>query len=210
MEVGESGRTIDIQVRKTEFEEIAPLRALYRHDAHCQIIRDSILGRGLADPYLILVDGRVAGYADVWNEHFKDRVMEFHALPQRRADIFPMFRELLAVSGATHIEAQTNTPLMNNLLYDFATNISIENIPLLGWRCHDLELPRCVVSATGSRRGWTGGRLGCQDERGSGGGLRCAGPLQPTVWRHLHGSNPSGSATRHWKPPRSGVAACKL
>ncbi|MCI0828454.1 MAG: GNAT family N-acetyltransferase [Chloroflexi bacterium] len=119
---------MDIQVRKTEFEEIAPLRALYRHEAHCQIIRDSILGRGLADPYLILVDARVAGCAGVWNEHFKDRVMEFHALPQRRADILPMFRELLAVSGATHVEAQTNMPLMNNLLYDFATNISVENI----------------------------------------------------------------------------------
>jgi len=128
LEVRESGRTIDIQVRKTEFAEIAPLRALYRHEAHCQIIRDSILGRGLADPYLILVDGRVAGYAGVWNEHFKDRVMEFHALPQRRADVFPMFRELLAVSGATHIETQTNMPLMNNLLCDVATNISVENI----------------------------------------------------------------------------------
>ena len=148
MEVRESGRTIDIQVRKTEFEEIAPLRALYRHEAYCQIIRDSILGRGLADPYLFLVDGRVAGYADVWNEHFKDPVMEFHALPQWRADIFPMFRELLAVRGATHIEAQTNMPLVNNLLYDFATNISIEYISLRGWPCYDLELPGCVVSAT--------------------------------------------------------------
>ena len=124
----ERGRTIDIQVRKTEFEEIAPLRALYRFEANCQIVRDSILRRGFADPYLILVDGRVAGYAGIWNEHFKNRVMEFYALPKRRADTLPMFRELLAVSGATHIEAQTNMPLMNNLLYDFATNISIENI----------------------------------------------------------------------------------
>jgi GNAT superfamily N-acetyltransferase len=126
--VQERGRTIGIKVRKTEFEEIEPLRALYRHEANCQIIRDSILRRGFADPYLIFVDGQVAGYAGVWNEHFNHRVMEFHALPQRRADTLPMFRELLAVSGATHIEAQTNMPIMNQLLYDFASNISVENI----------------------------------------------------------------------------------
>lgn len=206
----ESGRTIDIQVRKTEFEEVAPLRALYRHEAHCQIIRDSILGRGLADPYLILVDGRVAGYADVWNEHFKDRVMEFHALPQWRADIFPMFRELLAVSGATHIEAQTNMPLMNNLLYDFATNISIENIlfedgPATILSCLGALFQPREADEEGPEGDWVvkmNGEVVC--------GRRCAGPLQSTLWRHLHGSNPSGSATRHWKPPRSGVAACKL
>ena len=143
----ERGRTIDIQVQKTEFEEIALLRALYRHEANCQIVRDSILGRGLADPYLILIDGRVAGYAGVWNEHFKDRVMEFHALPQGRADTIPMFRELLAVSGATHIEAQTNMPIMNSLLYDFATNISVENILFEDGPATYLSSPGAVFGA---------------------------------------------------------------
>ena len=143
----ERGRTIDIQVQKTEFEEIALLRALYRHEANCQIVRDSILGRGLADPYLILIDGRVAGYAGVWNEYFKDRVMEFHALPQWRADILPMFRELLNVSGATHIEAQTNLPIMNSLLYDFATNISVENILFEDGPATYLSSPGAVFGA---------------------------------------------------------------
>ena len=144
MEERERGTSIDIQVRKTEFAEIAPLRALYRHEANCQIVRDSILGRGFADPYLILVDGSVAGYAGVWNEHFKDRVMEFHALPQWRADTLPMFRELLAISGATHIEAQTNMPLMNNLLCDFATNISVENILFEDGPATNLSCPGAV------------------------------------------------------------------
>ncbi len=143
----EIGRTIDIQVRKTEYEEIAPLRALYRDEANCQIVRDSILGRGLADPYLILVDGRVAGYAGVWNKYFKDRVMEFHALPQGRADTIPMFRELLAVSGATHIEAQTNMPYMNKLLYEFATDISDENILFEDGPATNLSSPGAVFGS---------------------------------------------------------------
>ena len=54
--------------------------------------------------------------------------MEFHTLPQRRADALPMFREVLTVSGATHMEAQTNMPLMVKMLYDCATGISHENI----------------------------------------------------------------------------------
>jgi GNAT superfamily N-acetyltransferase len=126
--VQEIGRAIDIQVRKTEFDEIAPLRELYRREAKCQIVRDSILKRGLADPFVILVDGSVAGYAGIWNGHFKGRLMEFQAQPQHQADTLPMFRELLAVSGAIHIEAQTNMPHMSDLLHEFATNISVENI----------------------------------------------------------------------------------
>ena len=70
--------------------------------------------------------------------------MEFYTLPQRRADTLPMFRELLAVSGATHIEAQTNMPLMNNLLYDFATNISVENILFEDGPATNLSLPGAV------------------------------------------------------------------
>jgi len=39
-----------------------------------------------------------------------------------------MFRELLIAGQATHIEAQTNNPLMLLMLYDCAKNITAENI----------------------------------------------------------------------------------
>ena len=39
-----------------------------------------------------------------------------------------MFRELLDVSQTTHIEAQTNIPLMLTMLYDCAKNITDEKI----------------------------------------------------------------------------------
>lgn len=120
---------MNIQARRVEFNEIEGLRGLYRQEANCQIIKDSILGRGLADPYLILVDGRVGGYGGVWNTtDSKDRVMEFHTLPDVRAAALPMFRELLAVSGATHIEAQTNIPLLTLMLFDCARNITSDTI----------------------------------------------------------------------------------
>jgi GNAT superfamily N-acetyltransferase len=54
--------------------------------------------------------------------------MEFYTLPQLRGIALPMFRELLATSQATHIEAQTNMPLMLLMLYDCAKNITVENV----------------------------------------------------------------------------------
>jgi len=119
---------MQIQVRKAEYEEVEVMRGLYRQEADCQIIHDSALVRRIADPYLILLDGRVAGYGGVWNKYSEGRVMEFYTLPHLRALALPMFLELLGASQATHIEAQTNMPLMLLMLYDCARNITPENI----------------------------------------------------------------------------------
>src|SRR5580692_7922931 len=110
----------DITVLRTQYDDIATMRELYRHEAHCEIVRDSILRRGLADSYLLLVDGRRAGYGGVWNQHWPGRVMEFYVLPPIRdqeADLpVQLGRAFLQASGATHIEAQTNLPALLALL----------------------------------------------------------------------------------------------
>jgi hypothetical protein len=107
---------------------VKDLRELYRQDLNCQIIRDSFVPRGLADPYRILVDGRLAGYGAVANKYDKGRLVEFYTLPQTRQAALPICRELLAASNATHLEAQTNNPLMLLMLFDCARNIKAENI----------------------------------------------------------------------------------
>lgn len=119
---------MDIQVCRTEYKEVEALRGLYRQEANCQIIHDSILSRGMADPYLIFADGRIAGYGAVRNKHDVGRLMEFYTLPALRSMAQRMFRELLDVSQATSIEAQTNIPWMLTMLYDCATEITVENI----------------------------------------------------------------------------------
>ena len=117
-----------IEVRQADYQDIAPLRELYRQEASCQIIHDSVLSHRFADPYLILVDGRVAGYGGIRNKHDPNRLIEFYTLPPMHSFAQPMFRELLAVSRGTHIEAQTNMPLMLLMLYDHAKNIVSESI----------------------------------------------------------------------------------
>jgi len=116
----------NIQVRPADYQDVENLRELYRHEANCEIVHDSFLSRGLADPYLILINGRLAGYGAVGNKYPKDRVTEFYTLPYMRPFALPMFRELLAVSQATQVEAQTNMPLMLLMLNDCASNITVE------------------------------------------------------------------------------------
>ncbi len=117
-----------IEVIRAKYQDVEALRGLYRQEANCQIVHDSMLSRGLADPYLILVDERIAGYGAVLNKYDKDRLAEFYTLPHQRGNALTMFRELLAVSKATSMEAQTNIPWMLTLLYDCADDIVDEKI----------------------------------------------------------------------------------
>ena len=119
---------MDIQVRRVGYPDVEAMRELYRQEANCEIVHDSFFARELSDPYLILVNGRVAGYGGIGNKYPPKRLTEFYTLPQMRPFAVPMYRELLAVGQATHVEAQTNMPLMLMMLYDCAINITTEVI----------------------------------------------------------------------------------
>lgn len=116
------------QVRRAEYADVQAMRDLYRQEMNCQIRYDSHLGRGLADAYLLLIDGRVAGYGAVLNRYDPGRLSEFYVLSHARVHAQPLFRELLAASGATQIAAQTNDPGVLLMLYDFGRNIESESI----------------------------------------------------------------------------------
>src|SRR5580700_3610781 len=115
---------MQITVERVNYSEIEPMRELYREEARCQIVHDSALRRVLADPYLVLADGRRVGYGGVWNKHYPNRIMEFYVLPDVRAAASPMFRELISAAGAIETEAQTNMPLMLTMLYDYSDEIT--------------------------------------------------------------------------------------
>jgi GNAT superfamily N-acetyltransferase len=119
---------MNLEVSRVEVEEITPLRELHRQQMNCQIMHDSFPRRGFSDPYLIRVDGRIAGYALIANKHWPETVHEFYPLPDYRAAALPMFRQLLEVSQASHILAQTNDRLLLLMLYDCAANITSETI----------------------------------------------------------------------------------
>jgi GNAT superfamily N-acetyltransferase len=117
-----------IDVSRVEVNEITPLRELHREAMNCQIVHDAFPRRGFSDPYLIRVEGRIAGYGLVANKHDPDTVDEFFLIPDYHAAALPLFRQLLEVSHATKIRAQSNDPLLMLMLYDCARNITSDTI----------------------------------------------------------------------------------
>src|SRR3954470_7830796 len=119
---------MNIEVTRVEVDVITPLRELHRQAMNCQIMHDSFPRRGFSNPYLLRVDGRTAGYGLIANKHWPETVHEFYPLPDYRAAALPMFRQLLEVSQATQILAQTNDRLLTLMLYDCGANITSDTI----------------------------------------------------------------------------------
>jgi GNAT superfamily N-acetyltransferase len=121
---------VKIDVSPVPLEEVLPLRELYRREMSCQIVHDSLPGRGFGNLFLIRGDGRVAGYGFVmgYRGEPKDLVREFYVLPTLRGSALPMFRRLIEVSGARRIETQSNDVLLTLMLYDCATGIASDRV----------------------------------------------------------------------------------
>lgn len=119
-----------IDVSRVPLEEALALRELYRREMNCQVVHDSLPGRGFGDLFLIRADGRVAGYGFVmgYRGEPKDLVREFYVLPALRGSALPMFRRLVEASGARRIEAQSNDVLLTLMLYDCATGIASDGV----------------------------------------------------------------------------------
>ena len=133
-----------INVFKSDYAEIETMRDLFRLEANCQIVCDSILRRGMADPYLFTIDGDRAGYGGVWNKYEIGRVMEFYITPAYRRYALPVFREFAVVSGATHVEAQTNLTMALSMLYSSSKNICVEKLLFEDWERTDLQCPGAI------------------------------------------------------------------
>ncbi len=119
-----------IEVSPVPLEDVLPLRQLYRREMNCQIIHDSLPGRGFGNLFLIRTDGRVAGYGFVmgYGGEPKDMIKEFYVIPAHRGSALPMFRRLIETSQARRIEAQTNDVLLTLMLYDCASEITSDTV----------------------------------------------------------------------------------
>jgi GNAT superfamily N-acetyltransferase len=108
-------------------EEIKPWRDLYRHEMNCQIIHDSIHSRpGWSLEYFLAAGGVPLGYGSVavagpWKD--KPSIYEFYVLPQHRSRLFDLFSALLAATGASRIETQSNDSLLTAMLHAFAQDV---------------------------------------------------------------------------------------
>jgi GNAT superfamily N-acetyltransferase len=116
----------------TTFERIRLLRDMYRLEMSCQIIHDSLHERpGWTREYLLSVADIAVGYGSLavggpWTG--QPTVYEFYVVPTQRLHLFDLFRVLLAVSDAVHIEVQSNDVLATVMLHTFASPVTSEAI----------------------------------------------------------------------------------
>lgn len=111
-------------------EAILGLREEYRREMDCQIVHDAWHARGFTDSYLCRIDGEIVGYGSVGgaSREPKDTLKEFFVLSRFRCTALPLFRQLVATSGARAIEVQTNDVLLSLMLYDCAVDVTSETV----------------------------------------------------------------------------------
>ena len=131
-------------IRPAAYSEIVTLRESFRREANCQIVRDSIMRRGLADGFALLSNKTIVGYAGVWNVHFPHRIMEFYLLPNWRGSAIRLIDVLKTKYRVKEIEAQTNIPSMAKLLRETAVNVWDENLLFSDGPETHLEYPGAV------------------------------------------------------------------
>lgn len=140
--------TRQIIINQVETRAIDTLRDLYRQEMNCQIVHDSYHRRGFTTPFMILVNGRVAGYATVTNGSHRavpaGTVTEAYLLPLYRGLSDPIFRQLLVASGALRIEAQTNDTFLTLMLFDFAEEITSDTILFHDALTTNLSIPNAI------------------------------------------------------------------
>ena len=121
---------LSVDVTPVPLDAIVSMREQYRREMKCQIVHDSWHSRGFTSSYLLRVDGEIVGYGSVGGapRKAKNTLKEFFVLPPFRGIALPLFRQLVATSGARAIEAQTNDTLLLLMLYDCAVRLSSETI----------------------------------------------------------------------------------
>ena len=115
-----------LKATKTSLESILALRALFLQEANCQIRYDARHHRGWTDSYLLEVNNQAVGYGSIagLNDHdARDCVFEFYIIPAFRNKAGSLFRRLIAASKATHVETQSNEPLLTSMLYEVSSSI---------------------------------------------------------------------------------------
>ena len=135
---------MEIEIIKTNLEEIKAFRVLFLQENNFQFVCDKCHYYGWADTYLFTVNGEKAGYGSVWGTNKRedrDAIFEFYLLKpfRKMADlVFPQFHNQ---SGAVYIESQSNDPLLSSMLYQFSQNINAEAILFKDSFDTDLQIP---------------------------------------------------------------------
>jgi GNAT superfamily N-acetyltransferase len=123
---------MSLTARPVAIDDISPWRDFYRAEMNCQIVHDNMHYRpGWAEPYLLEVDGAIAGYGSIlvggpWKG--TRTLFEFYVIPPERSRVFELFAALLEAGNATAMEIQSNDPIITVMLHTFGHGIAADRI----------------------------------------------------------------------------------
>jgi len=123
---------MNITVVPASLDRIRLWRDMHRFEMHCQITHDSIHERpGWTQEYVLAIDDVPVGYGSLaidgpWKG--KPTLYEAYVVPSHRLRLLDIYRRLLEVSGAEHIEVQSNDVLATVMLHAFVPHATSEAI----------------------------------------------------------------------------------
>jgi GNAT superfamily N-acetyltransferase len=118
---------VTIRARRVELAEIQSLRALFLQEANVQWVHNSFHERGWSEAYLVTLDEVAIGYG-ARSKRDPRPLFEMYVLPGQRRLANRAFAELITVSGADCIEAQTNVPLLMQMLLENSREVAAQNV----------------------------------------------------------------------------------
>ncbi|MFQ5677651.1 MAG: GNAT family N-acetyltransferase [bacterium] len=138
-----------LQAHKTDLAAILPLRNLFLQETNFQIRYNACHERGWTDSYLLTLDDLTIGYGSIMGQEIKDRdtIFEFFVVPPFRKLASRFFPELIAASGASFVECQSNDLLLTSLLYEFSQKISADVVLFEDHVVTDYTIPGVVFRA---------------------------------------------------------------
>ena len=123
---------MDIRIHRVPLDDIRTLRTLFLHELNRQFVYDKCHRYGWADTYLFEINGRAAGCSALWgsprDQQNRDKIFEYYLLPPLRRHAHVAFQQLVAETGATTVESQSNDALLSLMLYAHTVNIRAEAI----------------------------------------------------------------------------------
>lgn len=206
-----------LDATRATLEQLQPFRDQYRAAMNAQIVHDSWHRRGLTTQWRLSEGQDTLGYLALGGRpgEPKDTVKEFYLVPEARHRAEELFATAIRVVQPRWVEAQTNDPFLWPLLPRFAprhqplvhlfadggpTTLSA---PGVGLRRIDPAEHSTVFFAFHRADRRVGARSGGPDRRDR----RAPLPLQPTLWRPLHGSRPGPARPWTGELPGPGTQA---
>ena len=134
--------------RRADLAAIAGWRARYLAEMNTQVRYDAVHQRGWGDYYVVSLDGVDVGYGAIKGfdaPRDRDALFEIHLDPPARPHAVPLARAVIAASGATRVECQTNDVTTCAVFRQLAADLVVDAVLFADDHRTALAVPGAIV-----------------------------------------------------------------